>query len=145
MLLIREFRESDLKGVVPLVAKSLPERYEPSLYLNLHRNWPEGALVAEDMGRIVGYMLATKPVPDEARLLILAVDDMNRNRGVGTSMLRAFINNCTMNGLKRIHLEVRVGNKTAIRFYGRFGFTITDLIPNYYNDGESGYRMEIRM
>ncbi|HEY6237956.1 MAG TPA: GNAT family N-acetyltransferase, partial [Thermoplasmata archaeon] len=44
-------------------------------------------------------------------------------------------------GLHKVTLEVRVSNATAIRFYTRYGFSVTDLLRGYYSDGENGYQM----
>ena len=34
--------------------------------------------------------------------------------------------------VKHIYLHVHTANEAAIRFYGRFGFVISDTIKNYY-------------
>jgi ribosomal protein S18 acetylase RimI-like enzyme len=45
-------------------------------------------------------------------------------------------------GILRIHLMVKVTNKTAIRFYQRYGFQKGRLVRAYYEDGSDGRRME---
>ena len=37
-------------------------------------------------------------------------------------------------GITTIHLEVRVGNRTAIRLYERIGFTRDGIRKKYYTD-----------
>ena len=56
-------------------------------------------------------------------------------------MMDAFIQTCGMRGMKRMELEVRISNVEAIRFYKRYGFEISQLLPKFYTDGEDGYKM----
>ncbi len=72
---------------------------------------------------------------------MFAVEAAWRKRGVGNALMSAYFNRCRVKGLRRVTLEVRVGNANAIRFYNRFGFTVADLLRAYYSDGENGYQM----
>lgn len=38
-------------------------------------------------------------------------------------------------GCDRIVLEVRADNRGAINLYRKFGFEVTETLPNYYEDG----------
>jgi len=88
-----------------------------------------------------GFLLGVNQVPEEGRILMFAVDRDWRQRGLGSALMSRFIELCRERGLRRVTLEVRVGNVNAIRFYTRFGFSVTDLLPSYYSDGENGYQM----
>ncbi len=139
---LREFDVRDIPIIAEIVAESLHERYEPSLYLSLSQQWPEGFLVAEDqLGRPVGFLLGVVQVEREGRILMFAVERTWRSRGVGTHLMNEFLVRCRARNLKRATLEVRVSNATAIRFYTRFRFSVTDLLRAYYSDGENGYQM----
>ena len=46
-----------------------------------------------------------------------------------------------MNGIGTIQLEVRTINENAIRFYKHLGFSVSEFLPSFYNDGGDGYRM----
>ena len=35
----------------------------------------------------------------------------------------------------------RVSNEEAIRFYRRYGFETSTVLPRFYTDGEDGYKM----
>ena len=48
---------------------------------------------------------------------------------------------CIVKGVRLITLEVRTTNDDAIKFYGKFGFNIVHMIPDYYKDRENGYIM----
>ncbi|MGI0055713.1 MAG: GNAT family N-acetyltransferase [Thermoplasmata archaeon] len=139
---LRGFRPSDLETIMGIVAEALHERYEPSLYATLSGNWPEGFLVAADENdRPTGFLLGVNQVANEGRVLMFAVDRHGRRRGVGTVLMRTFLDRCRARGLTRATLEVRVSNAQAIRLYARFRYSVVDLLRAYYSDGENGYQM----
>jgi ribosomal-protein-alanine N-acetyltransferase len=92
-------------------------------------------------GAIVGFINGVMSEDKSARVLMLAVREEFRHRGIGTALLQAFMNEAALKGTKAIHLEVRNSNAGAIRFYNRFGFQIVRELPRYYADGENGYQM----
>jgi ribosomal protein S18 acetylase RimI-like enzyme len=53
----------------------------------------------------------------------------------------AFHKECAMRAVREVELEVRKSNASAIRFYTRYAFQITNLLPRFYTDGEDGYKM----
>ena len=107
--------------IADIVRDSLHENYDNSLYLSLGQQWPDGFLVAADaLGRPVGFLLGVMQVDHEGRILMFAVDRAHRARGIGTQLMQAFLERCRTQGLRRVTLEVRVSNATAIRFYTDF-------------------------
>ncbi len=141
-LFLRNFHPADIPRIAQITAEALNEHYDPSLYLSLSREWPDGYLVAVDRDGVVqGFLLGVNQVPLEGRVLMFAVEAAWRKRGVGNALMSAYFNRCRVKGLRRVTLEVRVGNANAIRFYNRFGFTVADLLRAYYSDGENGYQM----
>lgn len=73
---------------------------------------------------------------DEAELLLLAVAPPFRARGVGGSLLRGAIADCTREGVATLHLEVRANND-AVRLYVAHGFAKVGERRHYYR-GRSG-------
>ena len=140
-MLIRKFKPIDIFSVMRLINETFLENYEPAILMDFHSSWNEGFIVAEENNDVVGFVLGISPAPNQARILILAVDEKYRRRGVGAMLLNAFMNACIVKGVRLITLEVRTTNDDAIRFYGKFGFNIVHLIPDYYKDGENGYIM----
>src|SRR5580658_9459611 len=139
---LRGFRNRDTMGISRIVAESLHEHYDPSLYQSLSQQWPEGFLVASDPAdQPIGFLLGASQVEGEARILMFAVDRPWRTRGLGTRLMEAFLSRTRQRAMRRVTLEVRVSNATAIRFYTRFAFSVTDLLRGYYSDGENGYQM----
>lgn len=139
---LREFRLSDVPFVGAIVAEALHEHYDPSLYSSLSTEWPNGFLIAADATDVpVGFLLGVNQVAGEARILMFAVERRQRMQGVGTLLMSTFLDRCRARGFRRVTLEVRVSNATAIRFYSRYQFSVIDLLRAYYSDGENGYQM----
>ena len=139
---LREFRYSDVPFVGAIVAEALHEHYDPSLYSSLSTEWPKGFLVTADASDVpVGFLLGVNQVEGEARVLMFAVERRQRMQGVGTLLMSTFLDRCRARGFRRVTLEVRVSNATAIRFYSRYQFSVVDLLRSYYSDGENGYQM----
>jgi len=144
-VLIRYFKPSDLWAVFELASDNLKERYNPSVFNELSVYWPNGFLVIEDMGRIVGFLFGIMSSEVECRVLMLAVKKDHRNRGIGTMLLNRFLMEGANRGVHLISLEVRASNLSAIRFYQRLGFMMTGRIPNYYSNGEDGYTLKLHL
>ncbi|HYS72068.1 MAG TPA: GNAT family N-acetyltransferase, partial [Thermoplasmata archaeon] len=73
MLRVRQFTAQDLPAVAAIVKDALRENYPTSLYLDIHRWWRDGFLVAEMGGAVVGFLAAVVSQPQVARILMLAV------------------------------------------------------------------------
>jgi len=139
---LREFRLADIPFVGAIVAEALHEHYDPSLYGSLSTEWPNGFLVSADSSDVpVGFLLGVNQVEGEARILMFAVERHQRMQGVGTLLMSTFLERCRARSFRRVTLEVRVSNATAIRFYSRYQFSVMDLLRSYYSDGENGYQM----
>ncbi len=141
---LRGFRPSDVPFIASIVADALHERYDPSLYASLSAEWGDGFLVASDPHDVpIGFLLGVNQVEREARVLMFAVERTHRTQGVGTMLMNEFLVRCKARGFRRVTLEVRVSNATAIRFYTRYQYSVVDLLRSYYSDGENGYQMAV--
>jgi ribosomal-protein-alanine N-acetyltransferase len=141
-MIVRKFRHEDLNQVVVLATLSLNEEYQPSFFLTVWQASPHGFIVAED-NTIAGFILGALTDTHTLRILMLCVEESRRGKGVGTALINAFIKGFPKT--ERIFLEVKVHNKTAIKFYEKLGFRITDFLPHFYNDGTDGFLMEKRL
>lgn len=141
MLLIRNFRKSDLLQVSNIIAAEFNRNYASDFYMNLFERWNGGFLVAEDERGIVGVLVAMLSQPKESRILLMAVIPEYRGRGIGKMMLAELVSRSVQLNLMAVTLEVRISNKKALGFYTRQGFIIKTIISNYYEDGEAGYLM----
>ncbi len=141
MFTLRNFVPKDLPRIMYIVAENFNQDYAPDFYLSLHSYWPDGLMVAKKEGEIVGFIIGSITDNEEARILIMAVEKQHRVIGIGTALLREFMDRCALRGLRRIALEVRISNEPAQKFYLRFGFELTNKLPRYHLDGEDAYKM----
>ncbi len=138
---LRRFMNDDLNRVHKIASISLKERYPPELYLTIYRSWSEGFIVAEANGEVVGFICGIKEDEMTSRVLILAVHPLHRNRGIGSDLLKHFIEISSNFGANKVILEVRVNNSRTILFYKKRGFKVVDRLEHFYTDGQDGYRM----
>lgn len=142
MIVIRNFRKEDLPQIISLVYETFSEMYSEEIYIEMHEKWEGGMMVAEDSGKIIGFLFGVLQFPKEARILVLAIDKNYRNKKIGSFILKEFIDRAILKDARIISLEVKVQNEKAIRFYQRFGFEISHLIEHYYKDGGDAYLMQ---
>jgi len=139
--------------VVPIAAMSreliedgLPWTWTPErVARSLHQ--PETlVLTARDSERLAGF--AIMQFGDErAHLSLLAVRPNYQRQRVGERLLQWLIESALTAGIASVHLELRLSNHGARRFYLRQGFAETVRIPGYYRGVETAVRMlrEIRV
>jgi ribosomal-protein-alanine N-acetyltransferase len=125
MISIRPVCEQDLAGIAEIQA-AVPEasQWDPHDYLNYE------CRVAEQAGRVMGFLVCRRTDPGEAEILNLAVAPALRRQGVGRQLLDAFLASHPGN----VFLEVRESNQPARRFYERLGFELVTKRLRYYND-----------
>ena len=82
-------------------------------------------------GKTVGYLIAMLAL-DSADILNIGIDPDFKRHGHGTALLNHLIEELRKRNIREIFLEVRVGNKSAIRFYKKQGFEEISVRKNYY-------------
>src|SRR5581483_8498884 len=87
----------------------------------------------------IGFSLV-RTVAGESELLLIAVLPGRQRKGVGGLLLEDFIERARNDGVDRLHLEVRDGNR-AISMYHDAGFSIVGRRRNYYH-GRDGSRYD---
>jgi [ribosomal protein S18]-alanine N-acetyltransferase len=139
----RYFQGKDVAEVYDIACTSLRENYNPTIFVELSPYWKEGFIVIEEMGQIVGFIFGIRVSQVEARVLMLAVRNELRGKGLGKFLMNQFIHECVNKGIRVISLEVRASNYPAKRFYDKLGFTTNGIIEKYYSDGENGIAMQL--
>jgi ribosomal protein S18 acetylase RimI-like enzyme len=102
------------------------------------------ALVAEDGGTLVGYVLGIVQrgrLGHIARLYSIAVLPEARQRGVGSRLLREFMGEAGKRGAREVSLEVAEANKVARSLFSKAGFRKSGRLRDYYLRGYDGIRM----
>ena len=90
-------------------------------------------------GGAIGFSLV-RSIAGESELLLLAVLPGWHREGIGTRLLDDFIDRARLDGLARVHLEVRDGNP-AVAMYRAAGFVPVGRRRNYYR-GLDGLRFD---
>jgi ribosomal protein S18 acetylase RimI-like enzyme len=62
---------------------------------------------------------------------------------VATALLKNTLRKVRRAGAQAAWLMVRRENEGAIRLYRRLGFARTATVPDYYEDGATGWRMRV--
>jgi ribosomal-protein-alanine N-acetyltransferase len=141
MMGMRYFTEDDLNDVMHISEIAFGKSFDPHFYLSISEAWPDGFMVHEEKGKVVGFIAGHTGYATEAKILMLAVHPDMQGMGIGSALIRSFIDSCSMKAIKRIYLEVRVSNKNAIKLYEKHGFSRGTVQAGYYEDGEDALIM----
>jgi ribosomal-protein-alanine N-acetyltransferase len=98
------------------------------------REFSDVIVAVEDPEEAVAGYAVCWTVGEDSHLLNIAVRPDARNRGIGRTLLRECIRRGARAGGRRIYLEVRLGNETALSLYRREGFRFVGVRKGYYVD-----------
>ena len=140
---IRNFREEDLKTLYEIDRVCFPEdiafsRAQLAFYLNHPKSI---ARVADEPGRILGFVLACVETPTCAHVLTLDVLPDARRRKIDTSLMDTLHAKLKRRGIGASILEVGIGNIPAQRLYEKMQYQYLEILCGYYLGREDAYRM----
>jgi [ribosomal protein S18]-alanine N-acetyltransferase len=138
---IRRFQPADFERVIAIEKEAFNE-YNPILFMAAYETFPEGFLVAEKDGHVVGFLTTVAVSVFDVKILSLAVDSRCQNEGFASMLLRSLFQVLRTKAVPRLLLEVRLSNVRAQRLYLSLGFNLVKVICAYYQDGEDAYLME---
>lgn len=141
MSLIRRFRPSDFERIIAIEKEAFGE-YNPILFMAAYETFPDGFLVAEEAGHVVGFLTTVVVALFDVKILSIAVDKRCQSKGFASMLLKALFEVLRAKGILRLLLEVRLSNTRAQRLYLSLGFNLVKVISAYYQDGEDAYLME---
>jgi ribosomal-protein-alanine N-acetyltransferase len=152
---LRKFTMNDLGSVTQINHLCLPENYTDFFFVDLYRKFPETFVVAEQNGKIVGYImcrietglsnLGLPGLVKKGHVVSVAVIPEHRRNGVGGALVTKAMEGMRTYGAKQCYLEVRLTNTEAIGLYKKLMFEVTRTIRGYYADGEDAYVMTKRL
>jgi ribosomal-protein-alanine N-acetyltransferase len=91
-------------------------------------------------GYIIFWMLF-----EECQILNVVVDEPFRGQGMAKKMVRQAAQSAMQKGVKKVNLEVRKSNASAIQLYQGQRFVITQVRRNFYSNGEDAYQMTLHL
>jgi len=146
---------NDLASVTQINTACLPENYTDIFFVDLYRRHPETFVVAEEDGKIVGYIMCRiemglsnfglSGVAKKGHVVSVAVLPEHRRKGVGKALVLKALDGMRGYGAKQCYLEVRVTNQEAISLYKKLDFDVARTIHGYYADGEDAFVMSVKL
>lgn len=125
---------ADLEGVMDIEEVSFPTPWSRGLFEGeISRSFSDALVAVSPNGEILGYSVCWI-IADEAHLLNIAVRPESRGKGVGKRLLGECIRRSARAGAAMVHLEVRAGNREALRLYAGYGFSFKGIRRGYYTD-----------
>ncbi len=148
---LRKFVPDDLQSVMQINRVCLPENYTDFFFVDLHQRFPEAFIVAEENGKVSGYIMCRIEVGlsnfgfggliRKGHVVSIAVLPQSRRKGMASALIKKALEGMEYYKAKQGFLEVRVTNESGITLYKKLGFEITRTINGYYSDGEDAYVM----
>jgi ribosomal-protein-alanine N-acetyltransferase len=121
-----------LRPVLRIEEACYPSPWSATLFLSeLAQRTSRRYTVAVVGPLVVGYS-GLMVVEDEGHVTTLTVDPAWHGRRLGTLLLLDVVRAAPPRGVRRLTLEVRVGNAPARALYHRFGFAPVGVRKNYY-------------
>lgn len=152
---IRQFTQEDLDAVVQINRVALPENYPADFFLYCFKSCSNGFLIAETPDHeIVGYIMQRLEtaisnfgfrLTKKGHIISIAVLPEYRRRNIGSSLIKASMKILSEKNINEFYLEVRVSNEPAIKLYEGLGYQKVKVHKRYYQDGESAYRMAVKI
>ena len=133
---VRAWKYEDILRIAELEKECFPD--EPWTFQMLASSFESETfrgVLAEDGGEIVGYGGITVTY-DTADIANVAVTEAFRRSGVGSAILEELLSLAKSVGAKKVFLEVRVSNATAMALYLKHGFKGMYARTRYYTNGE---------
>ena len=90
----------------------------------------------EDNERLVGFLVYDL-IYERCEIEYIAVLNEYRNKKIASKLLEYAINDCKLNNVINISLEVNVNNISAVNLYKKFDFKIEAIREKYFNNDDA--------
>lgn len=135
-MVIRPMLVEDLDQVVEIEKQSMPSPWSKELFeAELKRGMARYFTAEDGAGRVTGY-LGYWEAPGEAHLITIAVNPLDRRKGVARGLFDQALGFAAKTGATLATLEVRAGNEAAQQLYESLGFRMVAIRKKYYSDNQ---------
>jgi [ribosomal protein S18]-alanine N-acetyltransferase len=129
----------DLEAIVDLERRCFSHPWSVRHFKDALRNAPRSRVLVlrvpardGDPGRGIAAYSVVQAVADEMHVHNLAVEPVQRRRGLGRLLMELALDWGRRRGARRAFLEVRPTNAAAMALYGSLGFRTISLRRRYY-------------
>jgi len=130
---IRRVRTTDMPYIYEIEQLSFIQPYPSSYIDSLAHLAPKTFLIAEKMGKIVGYVVAIVQGAGLGHVISIAVHPEYYRQGIGTALILRLMEILKEQGASAVRLEVRKSNIAAQKMYAKLGFKIAHTLQKYEN------------
>ena len=125
--MIRSLNTTDSERMAEIHAQSFFKGWdEADMWAHIHKDMCFG------FGRPLEGFIILSSAGDQAEILTIATDPLQRRRGIAKALLDIAETELVDNGVDTLFLEVAEDNKAAITFYKSAGFEPIGRRPAYY-------------
>ena len=130
--LITKMEAIDLDEVIAIEQLAFTSPWTKAMfYSEFFDNLLSFSFVAKEKDKVIGYIFAWE-VSGEFHLMNIAVAPPWQRKGVGNALLKRVLDLGRERSIKKILLEVRVSNSSAISFYKKLQFYKVGVRKKYY-------------
>lgn len=104
-----------------------------AFHSELHNPLSLWLVAVDDDDRLMGY-IGSQTVLDESDVMNVAVSPQYRKLGVATTLINSLCDALKNKGVKKLSLEVRQSNESAIALYQKLEFVQVGQRKNYYRN-----------
>lgn len=131
-MIIEKMKKEHLSSVLRIERESFTHPWSEESFLSEFEKESSHLFVSTENDEVIGYAVLDT-VLDEGSLLIIAVDENHRRKGVAKELFSKLEKTAQEKELSFITLEVRASNESAINFYVSQGFKKVAVRKNYYS------------
>lgn len=142
-MILRAMKESDLDDVLAIERAVHVHPWTLGNFSDALRSGYACKVYETDAGALIGYAVMMLAV-DEAELLNIAIASSQQRQGQGRMLLGEMLALARKKEMRRMVLEVRASNASAIALYRSAGFSDIGLRRDYY-PGHAGREDAILM
>lgn len=132
---IRKMQKEDVDGVIEIESGAYGEHHwsKESFLNELNNELAKYYSLFNEKGELCGYA-GCWHILEEAHITNIAISKYHRRKKYGEALLKRIIDDCYLEKIKYITLEVRVSNEPAINLYSKYGFTSFGTRKGYYQN-----------
>lgn len=132
---IKRMEPQDVDGVIAIEEQAYGDHHwsKDSFMNELNNELARYYSLFNEKGELAGYA-GCWHILDEAHITNIAISKNHRRKKYGEALLKRIIDDCYLEKIKYITLEVRVSNIAAINLYTKYGFTSFGTRKGYYQN-----------